>query len=51
MALDPILDELKELKKNRKKVRISKRILFKKISVMHEKGEFLKLREAFTTFP
>ena len=37
MALDPIPDELQDLKKI-EKVLISKRILFKKIPIMHGKG-------------
>ena len=37
MTLDPIPDELQDLKKI-EKVLISKRILFKKIAIMHEKG-------------
>ena len=39
MALDPITDNLKNLKTN-KKVLISKIILFNKIAVIHGKGEF-----------
>ena len=39
MALDPLPEELKDFKKF-KKVLISKRILFKKIAIMHGKGEF-----------
>lgn len=45
-------DELKTLEKLKKieKAIMFKRILFKKISVIHGKG-FLKLRKAFATFP
>ena len=42
MALVPIPDELKDLKKL-EKVLISRRILFKKISIMHGNGEFCKV--------
>ena len=43
MVLDLIPDELKDLKKL-EKVLISKRILFKKIAIMHGKGEFSKIK-------
>ena len=45
-SLDPILDELKNLKKKNRKVLISKRILFKKIAVMHGKGELFKIKRS-----
>ena len=55
MTLDPIPDELKDLKKKKKRkieeALISTRILFKKLSIMHGKGEFVKLREEFAKFP
>ena len=50
MTLDPILDQLKDLKKL-EKVLISKRIFFKKISVMHEKGEFSKIKGSICNIP
>ena len=43
MEVDPIPDELKALKK-REKVLISKRILFKKIAIIHGKGKFCKIK-------
>ena len=43
MVLDPIPDELKDLKKI-EKVSISNRILFKKIAIMYGKGEFCKIK-------
>ena len=57
MVLDTILDKSKELKKL-EKVLNSKRILFKKIGIMHGKGEFSKIKgnicktpiEALNTF-
>ena len=49
MALAPIPDELKSLKQL-EKVLILKRILFKKIAIMHEKGDFSKIKEVFATF-
>ena len=51
MALDPRPDELKDFFKELEKVLISKRILFKKIAIMHGKSEFPKLMEAFARFP
>ena len=50
MALDPIPDELKDLKKL-KKVLISKRILFKKTELMHGKGEFSKIKGSICNIP
>ena len=38
MSLDPIQDELKDLKES-EKILISKRILFKKIAIMHGKDK------------
>ena len=43
MAVDPIPVELKDFNKL-EKVRISKRILFKKTAIMHGKGEFAKIK-------
>ena len=43
MVLHPIPDELKALKKLEKAL-ISKRILFKKIAIMHEKAESSKIK-------
>ena len=43
MALDPIPDQLKYFKKI-EKVLLSKRIFFKKIAIMHGKGEFSKIK-------
>ena len=43
MVLDPITDELQDLKKL-EKVLISKRILFKEIALMYGKDEFFKKR-------
>ena len=42
MVLDPIPDELKDLKEL-EKVLIFKRVLFKKIAIMYGKGEFFKI--------
>ena len=49
MTLHVILDNLKDLKKLGN-ILISRRILFKKIGIMHEKVNFLKSRQAFA-FP
>ena len=43
MAVDPIPVELKDFNKL-EKVRISKRILFKKTAIMHGKSEFAKIK-------
>ena len=43
MSLGPILDELKDFKKI-EKILIFKRIIFKKIAIMHRKGEFAKIK-------
>ena len=50
MVLDPIPNELKGLKKL-EKVLISKRILFKKIAIMHGKGEFSKIKRSICNIP
>ena len=42
MEVDPIPNKLNDLKKL-EKVLISKRILFKKIAILHGKGEFAKI--------
>ena len=44
MALDPIPDQLKILKR-REKVSVSKKFLLKEIAIMHEKGGFSKIKE------
>ena len=49
-SLDPISDELKYLKKLEKDL-ISKRIIFKKIAIMHGKGEFAKIRGSICNIP
>ena len=46
ISLDPIQDELRHLKKI-EKILIFKRIIFKKIGIMHEKWNLEKLRVAF----
>ena len=43
LQLDPVPDELKDLKKL-EKVLISQIILFQKIAIMHVKGEFSKIK-------
>ena len=50
MALSSIPDILKDLKKL-DKVLISKRILFKKIAMMHGKGEFSKIKGSIYNIP
>ena len=50
MALDPIPYELKKRKKL-EKVLISKRVLFKKIAIMHEKSEFSKIKGSIYNIP
>ena len=50
MALDPTPDELNDFKKL-EKVLISKRISFKKIGIMHGKGEFLKIKGSISNIP
>ena len=49
-SLDPISDELKYLKKLEKDL-ISKRIIFKKIAIMHGKGEFAKIKGSICNIP
>ena len=49
-SLDPIPDELKYLKKLEKDL-ISKRIIFKKIAIMHGKGEFAKIKGSICNIP
>ena len=49
-SLDPISDELKYLKKLKKDL-ISKRIIFKKIAIMHGKGEFAKIKGSICNIP
>ena len=50
MSLDSIPDELKDLKKL-EKILISKRIIFKKIAIMHGKGEFAKIKGSICNIP
>ena len=50
MALSPIPDFLKDLKKL-EEVLISKRILFKKIAMMHGKGQFSKIKGIICNIP
>ena len=50
MVLDPVPDELKDLKEF-KKVMISKKILIKKIAVMHGKGGFFKIKGSTCNIP
>ena len=50
MALDPIPYELKKRKKL-EKVLISKRVLFKKIAIMHGKSEFSKIKGSIYNIP
>ena len=50
MSLDPIPDELKDLKKS-EKILISKRIIFKKIAIMHGKWEFAKIKGSTCNIP
>ena len=50
MVLDPITDKLKDFKKL-EKVLISIRIFFKKIAIMHEKGEFSKIKGSICNIP
>ena len=50
MALDSIPDELRHLKKL-EKVLICKRLLFKKIEIMHGKGEFSKIKRSICNIP
>ena len=50
MSLDPIPDELKDLKKL-EKIFIPKRIIFKKIAVIHGKEEFSKIKGGICNIP
>ena len=50
MALDPTLDELRHLREL-EKVLISKRLFFKKITIMHGKGEFPKIKGSICNIP
>ena len=50
MALDPIPRELKNLRRL-ERILISKRILFKKIAIMHGKGEFSKIKGTICNVP
>ena len=51
MAVDPVTNELKDLKIKIQKVLISKRILFKKIAIRHRKGEFAKIKRSICNVP
>ena len=50
MALYHVTDELKDFKKIEKFL-ISKRTLFEKIAIMHEKDEFLKTKGSICNIP
>ena len=50
MKLDPIPDQLKDFKKF-KITLIFKRIMFKKITIMHGKGEFAKINVSICNIP
>ena len=50
MSLDSIPDELKDFKKI-EKISISRKIIFKKIAIMHEKGEFAKIKSNMSNIP
>ena len=50
MALDPIPDELRHLRKL-EKVLISKRLLFKETAIMHGKGGFSKIKGSIYNIP
>ena len=50
MALDCMPHELRDLKKL-EKVSISKKILFKKITIIHGKGEFSKIQGSISNIP
>ena len=50
MSLDPIPDELKDLKKL-EKILISRAIIFKKIAIMHGKGEVAKINGSTCNIP
>ena len=45
MSLDSIPDELKDFKKLQK-ILLSRRIVFKKIAIMHGKGEYAKIKDS-----
>ena len=50
MSLDPITDELTDLKKF-EKLHISNRILFRKMAIMHGKGAFFKSKGSICNIP
>ena len=50
MSLDPIPDELKDLRKL-EKILISKRMIFKNIAIMLEKVEFGKIKGIICNIP
>ena len=51
MGLDPIPDELKNLKKLEKVLTIPKTILFKKIAITHGKREISKIKKSVCNIP
>ena len=51
MGLDPIPDELKNLKKLEKVLTIPKTILFKKIAITHGKREISKIKKRICNIP
>ena len=50
MSLGSIPDELKNFKKM-EKILLSKRIIFRKIAIMHAKGEFAKIKGSICNIP
>ena len=50
MSLDSIPDELKDFKKLQN-ILISRRIVFKKIAIMHGKAEFAKIKDSIYHIP
>ena len=50
MSLDSIPDELKDFKKLQK-ILLSRRIVFKKIAIMHGKGEYAKIKDSICHIP
>ena len=50
MSLDPVPDELNDLK-DLDKILISKRLILKKITVMHEKAQFPKIKGSICSIP
>ena len=50
MSLDSIPDELKDFKKLQK-ILLSRRIVFKKIAIMHGKGKYAKIKDSICHIP